>query len=188
MPQQHNIAFAEPYDKPFRYLVARTVGRTPLGVLGEWLLDARTTNISLINTTGKTIQVGTTSKVVTRCSLAFFKHEQPYAVLEFLDNTRAIFKIDLNEEQPTLKSIDVDLTGYRDVTLTYWRSANKDKLIVTAIGADGIYSGTLDELNNLEMELFNRVEVNDPRRAIHRVGVNVANQLQTEIAEIAING
>ena len=95
--------------------------------------------------------------------------------------------MDLQEEQPTLRSLDVDLSSYRDITLTYWRSMHKDKLIVTAIKEDGVYSGTLDEKNNLVMELFNRVEVNEPRRAIHRVGVNTANQLQTEIVDIVIN-
>ena len=187
MPLQSNLAFIEPYNQAFQYLRARAVGRTQLDVLTEWVLDVRTSNLSLKHSAGEAIPIGVVSKVVLRCALAFLRFTTPYIVLEYLDNTKAIFILDLQEEQPSLRSLDVDLSSYRDITLTYWRSMHKDKLIVTAIKEDGIYSGTLDEKNNLVMELFNRVEVNEPRRAIHRVGVNTANQLQTEIVDIVIN-
>lgn len=184
MSLQSNLAFVEPNDRPFRYLEAHAVGRTLTGDTVVWKLDVKTSRLTLSNPLGSLLHIGTAAKVVVRCSIAFLGYTRPYVVLEYIDNTRAIFTVDLEEEQPTLKSLDIELDQYRDVTLTYWRSMHKDKLIVTAIGEEGIYSGTLDAQDNLEMELFNRVEVWHPRREIHRVGVNVANQLQTELVDI----
>ena len=52
------------------------------------------------------------------------------------------------------------------------------------MGSEGIYSGTLDELGNLEIEIFNKIKaVNEYK--IHRVGVNTANQFQTELVQVA---
>lgn len=183
---QSDLAFVEPYDREFRYLEARAVGRNGRGIVSEWKLDARTPTLTLSNTLGLSLEVGVVSKVVVRCSLAFLKYTTPFVVLEYNDNSRAIFTIDLDDEKPSLKSLDVDLSNYSDVTITYWRSAHKDKLIVTAMGVEGIYSGTLDELGNLEIEIFNRIaNVNEYK--IHRVGVNTANQFQTEVVQIAVH-
>lgn len=181
---QSDMAFIEPYDREFRYLEACAVGRSSDGKIAEWKLDARTPNLTLSNTLGLSLNIGKVAKVVVRCSLAFLRYTTPFVVLEFNDNSRAIFCIDLDADEPSLKSIDVDLNGFRDITLTYWRSAHKDKLIVTAIGEEGIYSGTLDDQTNLEMEIFNRVEPVGEYK-IHRVGVNIANQLQTELVQVA---
>lgn len=181
---QSDLAFIEPYDREFRYLEARAVGRNAAGTISEWKLDARTPTLTLSNTLGLSLEVGVVSKVVVRCSLAFLRYTTPFVVLEFNDNTRAIFTIDLEDDEPSLKSLDVDLSGFCDITLTYWRSAHKDKLIVTAIGEAGIYSGTLDDQANLEIDIFNRVEAVWEYK-IHRVGVNVANQLQTELVQVA---
>ena len=181
---QSDTAFIEPYDREFRYLEAYAVGRSSDGKIAEWKLDARTPSLTLSNTLGLSLNVGKVAKVVVRCSLAFLRYTNPFVVLEFNDNSRAIFCIDLDDEEPSLKSIDVDLNAFRDLTLTYWRSAHKDKLIVTAIGEEGIYSGTLDDKANLEMEIFNRVEAVGEYK-IHRVGVNTSNQLQTELVQVA---
>ena len=181
---QSDTAFIEPYDREFRYLEAYAVGRCNDGKIAEGKLDARTPSLTLSNTLGLSINVGKVAKVVVRCSLAFLRYTTPFVVLEFNDNSRAIFCIDLDADEPSLKSIDVDLNGFRDITLTYWRSAHKDKLIVTAIGEEGIYSGTLDDQTNLEMEIFNRVEPVGEYK-IHRVGVNTSNQLQTELVQVA---
>ncbi len=181
---QADTAFIEPYDREFRYLEAYAVGRCNDGKIAEWKLDARTPSLTLSNTLGLSINVGKVAKVVVRCSLAFLRYITPFVVLEFNDDSRAIFCIDLDDEEPSLKSIDVDLNAFRDLTLTYWRSAHKDKLIVTAIGEEGIYSGTLDDKTNLEMEIFNRVEAVGEYK-IHRVGVNTSNQLQTELVQVA---
>lgn len=187
MSLQSNLAFLEPNDQPFRYLEARAVGRTPDGINTTWKLDARTPRLSLSNALGTTLAIGVASKVVVRCSLAFLRYATPYVVLEYNDDTRALFTVDLNAEEPVLTSLETDLSKYRDVTITYWRSMHKDELIVTAIGEEGIYSGTIDESGTLAIELFNRVEVTYPRREIHRVGVNTANQLQTELVDISTN-
>ena len=183
---QSDLAFLEPNDREFRYLEARAVGRNAAGAILEWKLDARTPTLTLSNTLGLSLEVGVVSKVVVRCSLAFLRYTTPFVVLEYNDHSRAIFTIDLNDENPSLKSLDVDLSSYCDITLTYWRSAHKDKLIVTAIGLEGIYSGTLDELGNLEIEIFNKIDaVNEYK--IHRVGVNTANQFQTELVQVAVH-
>lgn len=185
MPTQSNLPYQEQYNQPYRQLMSGAVGRTQLDALVGWTLDARTTTLKLSNAAGAHYELGQVQHPTKHCSLAFLNHTKPYMVLEDLYGDKTIYRIILKDDSVSVESLDIDLSQYRDITLCYWRPQAKEQLIVTALGPKGVYRGLLSEDGKLNLVLFNRVDVDNPPISLQRVGVNIANQLQTEIVEIA---
>ena len=158
MSTQYN--FNIPLDKPYDPLNAVSLGVTLFNNVAKWLLDVRT-------------------GVLIRCSLAVMHTGIPFFVVEFNDSTKSLFSY--NPTQQELISHSVSLDHLRDVSILYNKALCRSGLVVTGIGDDGIYRGTL--INNvLVMKNINPLS-DTSKLSIHRFGLDTLNRLVTEIAE-----
>lgn len=177
MSTQYN--FNIPLDKPYDPLNAVSLGVTLFNNVAKWNLDVRTGILKLSNDRGFEEAIGRLTKTAIRCSLTVMPSGIPYFVIEYNDETKALFSYNLVEQ--SLISHSVNLDHLRDVSIIYNKALCRSGLVVTGIGVDGIYRGTL--INDV-LVIKNINPLSDTSKlSIHRFGLDTLNRLVTEIAE-----
>ena len=175
-----NQSFVDPLDKDYDPLVSRFNGRNIFNKLVTWELSVKDLKIVLTNSHGAIYELGKLAKPVKSCSLAFLYFKTPYFVIEYLDGETVLFKIDLNSS--SVKSLDVNFSNFKSVSITYNKAIIKDGLTVAAIGPDGVYRGTLVDT---KLALVKVSSLDNPNKfRIHRFGLNTTNALSIELVEL----
>ena len=172
--------FDIPLDKPYDPLRAVCLGASLTSATVKWTLDVSTGIIILRNDVGVEIALGRLTKAIKRCSLAFKDHRNPYFILEYMDETKTLFSYDRLTNH--LKSHPIDFTDYRCVSIFYNKAICRSGLVVSAIGKDGIYRGTISG-DSLAIKNINPLS-NTTKLEIQRFGLDTENKLVTELAEV----
>lgn len=173
--------YQSPLDKDFDPLISRCNGRNAYGNLVEWELSVKDLKITLTNDLGANYQLGKLAKPARSCSMAFLDFVDLYFVIEYLSGETVIFSVDLHEG--VANSCDVEFGKYKSVSITFNKAFCRKGLVVAAIGADGVYRGTLID-SELSLELVEPLE-NSSKFRIHRFGLNTTNALSIELVEFA---